>query len=237
MPCLRRLSNPVLICEFFNLFCPNQLAARIVQSDTVAAIKAIQEILDSVDDHGVIDVFKRYPTKELVAAIYALSRLQAASEFHLGQIAKRRKFGPLKDFPRLEENELLDELCHYAPFASAAYGWKLDLATAGRIHRGDSNAVVKMTKIQPDDVIKVEWGSRANRPVSRYGKGFCVPLYSNHFSFPNARLFTLQEIGDGRQSSSPYVELGPHTIFLQTCAARQKNILFPRNAMRLTMGC
>ena len=126
-------------------------------------MKTIQEILDSAHDHGVVDIFKKYPTQELIAAIYALSRLQAASEYHLGQIEKQQVHGPMKDFPKLHDDDFLEELCHYAPFASAAYGWKLDLATAGMFHRGDLHAVVKMTKIDPEDIIKVEWEARANR--------------------------------------------------------------------------
>ena len=143
-----------------------QLAVRLAKSDTISAVRTIQTILDSVDDHGVVDVFNNYPIQELIAAIYALSRLQAASEFHNDTVyGETGTFHPMKDFPLLEDDELLEELCHYASFASAAYGWWLDLATAGRFHRGDLHAVLRMTKIDPEDVVKVDWESRANRPV------------------------------------------------------------------------
>lgn len=142
------------------------LAVRLAKSDTISAVRTIQTILDSVDDHGVVDVFNNYPIQELIAAIYALSRLQAASEFHNDTVyGETGTFHPMKDFPLLEDDELLEELCHYASFASAAYGWWLDLATAGRFHRGDLHAVLRMTKIDPEDVVKVDWESRANRPA------------------------------------------------------------------------
>lgn len=121
--------------------------------------------MESVDDHGVIDVFKKYPTKDLIASIYALSRLQAATEYCDRGKALNGKYASVSDFPVLEDGELLDVLSHYAPFASAAYGWKLDLATAGRLHRGDLHALTRMTKISPEDVVKVEWEARANRPA------------------------------------------------------------------------
>jgi hypothetical protein len=144
-----------------------QLAIRVVKSDTISAVKTIHTILESVDDHGVVDVFKKYPAQELIAAIYALSRLQATSEFHNDTIySESGTRHPMKDFPLLDDDELLEELYHYASFASAAYGWWLDLATAGRFHMGDLHAVLRMTKIAPEDMVKVDWESRANRPVS-----------------------------------------------------------------------
>jgi hypothetical protein len=66
------------------------------------------------------------------------------------------------EFP---DNDLLEDLHHYAPFAAATYGWKMDLATAGRLHRGDLQALVRMTNIDEDDVVSVNWESRANRPA------------------------------------------------------------------------
>ncbi len=138
-----------------------QIAARLVKSDTIAAVKTIQSIFESVDDHGVVDVFKKYPTQELISALYALSRLQAASDIYSSK--------PIKEFPLCHDEVLLEDLCHYAPFACAAYGWELDLVTAGRLHRGDLHALVRITNIHENDVVQVEWESRANRPVRTYG--------------------------------------------------------------------
>ena len=59
-----------------------QLAVRLVKSDTIAAVKTIQDILESEDDHGVVDVFQKYPTQQLISAIYALSRLQTVSDYY-----------------------------------------------------------------------------------------------------------------------------------------------------------
>lgn len=134
-----------------------QLVARLLKSDTIAAMKTVQTIFESAQDHGVIDVFKRYTTQELVSALYALSRLQATSDSYSSK--------QIEEFPLCQDEALLDELCHYAPFACAAYGWELDLVTAGRFHRGDLHALTRITKVQQDDIVQVEWESRPNRPV------------------------------------------------------------------------
>lgn len=143
------------------------MATRLVKSDTIAAVRTIQTILETVDDHGVIDVFNKYPKQDLVASIYALSRLQAAAAFYYNQMGDESSpsYTPVEQFPLVEDEALLDELNRYAPFASATYGWKLDLATAGRLHRGDLHALTRMTKIPPEDVVQVAWESRPHRPV------------------------------------------------------------------------
>lgn len=143
------------------------MATRLVKSDTIAAVRTIQTILESVDDHGVVDVIKKYPLQDLIASLYALSRLQAATEFWYRQTSEPSVGGysPVEEFPVVNDEGLLEELNHYAPFASATYGWKLDLATAGRLHRGDLHALTRITKIPPEDVVKVEWESRPHRPV------------------------------------------------------------------------
>ena len=146
------------------------MATRLVKSDTIAAVRTIQTILESVDDHGVIDVFKKYPMQDSIASIYALSRLQAATEFFYRSQPGSKSGGSntpaAEAFPILDDEALLEELNHYAPYASATYGWKLDLATAGRLHRGDLHALTRITQIRSEDVVMVEWESRPHRPVS-----------------------------------------------------------------------
>jgi hypothetical protein len=133
--------------------------------DTMAAARTVRRILASVDDHGVIDVISKYEPQELIASIYALSRIQAACQRY-----NRSNSLPGNGEDGFPTEDLLDDLNHYAPYATAAYGWKMDLATAGRLHRGDLQALVKMTKIDPDDVVTVNWESRANRPVRAHYK-------------------------------------------------------------------
>ena len=155
-----------------SIWSTQQVATRLVKSDTIAAVRTIQTILESVDDHGVIDVFKKYPMQDLVASIYALSRLQAATEFfycsQTGSNPEGYNTPAVEEFPVLDDETLLEELNHYAPYASATYGWKLDLATAGRLHRGDLHALTRITQILPEDVVQVEWESRPHRPVSAH---------------------------------------------------------------------
>ena len=125
-------------------------------------------IISSVDDHGVIDVFSKYEPQELIASIYALSRIQAACQ-HYDRSKYQKNSANGDGFP---SEELLEDLVRYAPYASAAYGWKLDLATAGRLHRGDLQALVKLTKVHPDDVVTFNWEARANRPVRMYYQNY-----------------------------------------------------------------
>ena len=129
-----------------------------MSKESIKAARSIQRILESVEDHGVVDVFSKYPTQELLASTYALSRLQAVSQaydrqqYYDGQIVKDEK--------------LLEALAYYAPYASAAYGWTLDLATAGNLHFGDLQALIKSTSIRSEDVVMFNTDSQANRPVS-----------------------------------------------------------------------
>ena len=146
--------------------------------ETISAAKHIKTILTSVtDDHGVIHIFEKYPMQDIFASIFALSRIQSACEqyeYHKQSTITKTKDNndqPMaEDFDdnRFPDEHLLDELRHYAPFAAAAYGWTMDLATAGKLHRGDHRALVKMTGLDEDDIIDVNWESKTNLPVRTY---------------------------------------------------------------------
>jgi hypothetical protein len=126
-----------------------------MSTESLMAARTVKEILTSVHDHGVVDVFSKYPTQELIASIYTLSRLQKACQFY-----ERNQI----QSPPIP-TRLLEDLTHYAPFATAAYGWTMDLATGGRLHRGDLQALYKMTKVPPDHIVTVNWEAKTNRPA------------------------------------------------------------------------
>ena len=128
--------------------------------DTVRATRAIRKILSSVEDHGIVNIFSRHDARQVLISMYALTRLQAACQRH-----ERILDGKISGPTAYPDQALLKDLCETAPFATAAYGWKLDLATAGRLHRGDLRALVKMTGIDPSDVVIVNWDARPTRPV------------------------------------------------------------------------
>ena len=142
------LTCPFLFCVclslFLSFFFYFKLAARIVGQDTVKAAGAIRKIISSIEDHGIVDVFSRHDPRQIVASIYALSRLQAACQRYDRLHDSKIKNGS-KEFT---DRDLLQDICDAAPFATAAYGWKLDLATAGKIHRGDLRALTKMTGVK-----------------------------------------------------------------------------------------
>ena len=131
-----------------------------MSSESVSAARTVRRILSSIQDHGVIDVFAKYHPQDLVTSIYALSRLQAASQEyqHKESLNGQERVVPDKD--------LVEDLIYYAPFASAAYGWAFGLATGGRLHMGDLQSLVKTTAIDVKDVIQFVMESRVNRPVS-----------------------------------------------------------------------
>jgi hypothetical protein len=128
-----------------------------MSSESLEAARAVRRILSSVDDHGVVDVFSKYPPQELITSIYVLSRLQKACQAY-----ERQNF---IEHEEVTDTDLLDELTHYSKFAASAYGWTMDLATGGRLHRGDLQALVKMTGIELEDVVTVNSESRANLPA------------------------------------------------------------------------
>lgn len=126
--------------------------------ESATAVKTVRKILMQFGDHGMVDVFKEYPPRDVVSAILALSRLQKASQYY----AEEHQL-VAKEF---NDPELLEKLARYAVFAKAAYGWKMDLAMRGRLHLGDSQALLKETGINEEDVIVARWKARTHRPVS-----------------------------------------------------------------------
>jgi hypothetical protein len=174
-----------------------------VGHDTIEAARTIKQILTSVEDHGIIDVWKRHDPKQIVTSIFALSRIQGACQHY----DRENHYNDHSSNSDPLDDALLEDLLHCAPFATAAYGWKLDLATAGKLHRGDLQAIVKMTNIHPDDVVTVNWDSRPNRPVRILSQDKCnciFRLYTYCSSFSKSfvfRLSTLHETGKGNESS------------------------------------
>ena len=131
----------------------------------------------------MVDVFATYPTKDVVASILALSRLQRASSTYARSQGKDRKTDILSKVDedanvissesnsRQKQNDLtkevgsLSEIAHYAVFAHAAYGWKMGLLS-GELHMGDLQALMGKTGIDDRHVISTNWKSKTHLPVS-----------------------------------------------------------------------
>jgi len=154
-----------------------QLASRLLSVESATAVKTVRKILTQFGDHGVVDVFKEYPPRDVVSSILALSRLQKASQYYAEEhqmIAKE-----------FNDPELLEKLARYAVFAKAAYGWKMDLAMRGRLHLGgDSQALLKETGINEEDLIVASWKARTHRPVSGDRRNFMRILVKHFVSTP-----------------------------------------------------
>ena len=116
----------------------------------------IRSIIKQFKDHGVVDVFKQYPTKDVVMAIVALGRLQRASAYYDEQVKTTS--------PDIDPS-LIQELAYYSLFANAAYGWTMEAAFGGRLHMGNLQTLLKKTCIEADDVVKAAWESKTHRPA------------------------------------------------------------------------
>jgi hypothetical protein len=128
-----------------------------MSKESATAIKKIRTILTNVEEHGVVDSFKKYPNQDVWASVYALSKLQRAAIFH------DRLYQ--QSFPVAQDRKLLEDLAYYVVYANVAYGWKMDLAFRRRLHLGgDLQALLRRTGTLEEDVIAAEWESRTHRP-------------------------------------------------------------------------
>ena len=166
-----------------------QIAARLLSKESAMAVKTIQQIIDNFPEHGVIDVFSLYPTKDVVASILALSRLQRAALYGATQFENEPARGGI-DFLtsalsspsynqeslvldgvddtncRVVENEreLLADLAHYSAYAHAVYGWKFGLLS-GRLHLGDKAMLLRKTGVKRHHIIATNFKSKTHLPA------------------------------------------------------------------------
>lgn len=137
---------------------------RLSTKESADAVRHIRSILMSADDHGVVDIFAKFKQREIWASMYALGRLQHAARFY--DMKQERKIQPVTD------HALLEDLAHYAVFATAAYGWPMD-AMRPKKHwkdffgkpRSDLDTLIHRTNIEEDDILEVEWESKTHRPA------------------------------------------------------------------------
>ena len=112
------------------------LRPHAILSVKAKAVKNINDILNKFSDHGVVDLFQLYPSKDIVMSVLALSRLQRAANESSVRFASNEK--DEIGHSVIADMALLSDLAHYAAFANAAYGWKGGLALSGRLHLGMS---------------------------------------------------------------------------------------------------
>ena len=111
-------------------------------------MKRIRSIIERLeDDHGVIDVFSRYTSRDLVAAVAALSRLQRASDYYAKKYMPQSEPPDKLVTPELDP-QLISDLAHYSVFANVAYGWKGSMAISGRFRFGNMQTLIRRTGIK-----------------------------------------------------------------------------------------
>jgi hypothetical protein len=133
----------------------SQLASKLLSEESARAVKTVRTIIAQFSDHGVIDVFKLYPPKDVIMSILALAKLHRVVSYVEEQ-------NPGEEWDDLA---VLKHLAHYAVFANAAYGWKMDLAFRFKINRSDLHTLLSRTGIEPEDVVVAQWESKTHRPA------------------------------------------------------------------------
>ena len=156
---------------------PLQLADRLLSEESATAVKTIRTMLASMEDHGIVDVFSKYSPQDIAASLYALYRVQhGANHYQSLQELEQEK---VQDDEEGEESQqqftihgppedlmhVLEDLSHYVVYATAAYGWKMDLAFKGKIHMGNEQALMRKTGIAKDDIIHLSLKSKTHLPV------------------------------------------------------------------------
>ena len=125
-------------------------------------MKKIRAMLANMEDHGVVDVFAKFSSHEIAKSLYALYRLQRAALRYTATSETKEPDRHPDDLVHV-----LEDLSHYVVYATAAYGWKMDLAFQGRLHLGDEQALMKKTGIEREDIIKLSMKSKAHLPVRK----------------------------------------------------------------------
>jgi hypothetical protein len=143
-------------------------------------MKTIRKVIDSFPDQGVVDIFSLYPTRDVIASILALSRLQRVVEYHSvrdtsAMTKDKNEQGSERTSPSFHwkskaldlhsERELLSDLAHYSAFAHAAYGWKFGLLLSGKFHLGDRRMLLRKTGVKRHDIIVTNWRSKTHLPA------------------------------------------------------------------------
>ncbi|KAL7581610.1 hypothetical protein ACA910_022165 [Epithemia clementina (nom. ined.)] len=113
----------------------DRIASRIITGRSRSAILTIIEIIQSFEDHGVVDLFGKYSQPQIFLSIVAYSGFQKTFEREgLAEHYHSDITYPPRDIVKKGNDDdaaLLNNLAHYASYASAAYGWKLGFAMKG----------------------------------------------------------------------------------------------------------
>lgn len=140
--------------------------------ESMQVIQAIQSILSNFHtEHGVVDVFGKYRTMDVLTSIVAFRRLQRVvippERSVMETTARRRR--RRTTVARIDDVDaaLVEELAHYANYAHAVYGWTLDLALRWQWHGGGNHqTLIRLTGIHRDDIVRAEWHAQApHRPA------------------------------------------------------------------------
>jgi len=145
-----------------------------LSAESARAVKNVRTIIQSFPDHGVVDVFKEYPARDVIFSILALSKLQRAVAHYdkleqeaaaaAAAVINKQKTTTSSSTHRIPQ-QLLFELAHYSIYANAAYGWTLDLAFKRKFHRNDLQTLIQSTGVQEEDIIATEWSAKTLRPA------------------------------------------------------------------------
>lgn len=117
-------------------------------------------------EHGVVDVFGKYRPYDILTSVVALNRLQNAAILYERMNRDQHQFPELVPEVNEKDRALVRDLVHYAVYAHAAYGWTMNLAMRRQLHMGGNvRALLRMTGVDRDDIIRAQWESKTHRPA------------------------------------------------------------------------
>lgn len=180
-----RLSISLFLSEFKERTgdLSQMIADRLLSKESAMAVKRVRQIIENFPDHGVLDVFSLYPTKDVVASILALSRLQRAALYGIENLTVDEPSRGGIDFLSAalklptssdsedssgdivnNERDLLEDLAHYSAYAHCAYGWKFGLLS-GRLHLGDTRMLKRKTGVKKEHILSANRKSKTHLPA------------------------------------------------------------------------
>mmetsp|Transcript_15968 Transcript_15968/g.43965 ORF Transcript_15968/g.43965 Transcript_15968/m.43965 type:complete len:648 (-) Transcript_15968:758-2701(-) len=172
----------------------NWIASRWLSGRSRSAIFTIIDIIRRFHDHGVVDIFAKYPQNQIFWALVAYSGLQRTMEREGLMEQYHGEEMPYEETNTVSDAALMETLAHYSVYSSAVYGWKLGYAMKGttfikRIARGrflrrervhsksrvdsfwklngtisDLSFFLRRTGRSESDVVDAEWGTDTHSP-------------------------------------------------------------------------
>jgi predicted esterase len=123
--------------------------------ESALAYQLIRELLRNTHEYGIVDVFSKYRHRVIWQSMTLLRTVHKAARMYcIHQLSS----DPISD------KAWVEEIAHYAVYASVAYGWKMDFLRGG-LRFNDLDILSHRTGVQEEDVLSARWTSLTHRPA------------------------------------------------------------------------